>query len=183
MKILFIHGFSSCGLGDKSKALISYFGQQNVIAPDLSHQPSVAIAQLEKLLQTHTINLIVGASLGGFYATWLKRKIDIPAVLVNPAIKPYASPNTFIGDHSRWCDGETFYFGQDDIDALATMHRETLMPNERYLVLLQTDDDVIDYRGSATYYHDKDVVIEQGGDHRFSNFSDYLSKIATWAEK
>ena len=80
--ILWIHGFRSCGLSDKSRTLREYFGAKRVLTPDLPHQPAEAIALLEDLLQRHPVRALIGASLGGYYATCLKRRYDIPAVLI-----------------------------------------------------------------------------------------------------
>ncbi len=70
-KILFLHGFSSCGKGVKSTTLKGYFGKEEVLAPNLAYAPLDAIAQLEEMLQHESIDLLVGSSLGGFYATYL----------------------------------------------------------------------------------------------------------------
>lgn len=181
MSILFIHGLASCGLGDKSKALISFFGEDQVIAPDLAFTPSEAIEQLSKIIETHQPKLLIGASLGGFYATWLKQWFNIPAVLVNPVSPPFTRHKEFVGEHRRWCDGKAFQLTQDHINELLEMQRAALNATERYLVLLHTHDEVLDYRKAESYFRDKDLIIEKGGDHRFSNFADYLPQIAEWA--
>ena len=46
-----------------------------------------------------------------------------------------------------------------------------------YLVLLQTADEVLDYRAAADYYRDHQLCIEAGGNHRFENLADHLAAI------
>ncbi len=178
--ILYIHGFASCGLGNKSRLLQRHFGEQQVLAPDLPHGPLVAIAYLESLLAQHPVRLLVGSSLGGYFATWLKRRHDIPAVLINPAIAPYLLLEDYLGTH-RGCHGEVFEVDEQTLNELRGLHRPTLGEHEDYLVLLQAGDEVLDYRHAATYYAAKDVVIEQGGNHRFENLADHLPRIEAWA--
>lgn len=177
--ILFIHGFTSCGLGTKSEALRNYFGADDVLLPDLPHQPERAIAFLEQLLDDHPVDLLVGSSLGGYYATWLNREHTHPAVLVNPAVAPHALLDDYLGEHQD-CHGTRFELTPRHLATLRSFHRPQLRTDERYLVLLQTGDEVLDYRQAATYYADFEVVIEQGGDHRFQHFENHLPRIATW---
>ena len=88
-KILYLHGFSSCGKGNKSLALQAYFGAENVIAVDLPPSPIDAINTIEEILGASHFDLLIGSSLGGFYATYLAEKYQMKAVLVNPSTQPW----------------------------------------------------------------------------------------------
>lgn len=178
--ILFIHGFASCGLGHKSQLLIDYFGRDQVLTPDLPFRPVEAIAALEALLAEHPVDLLAGASLGGFYATWLNRERCIPSVLINPVVRPHVLLSDHLGTQTRWCDGQTFEFTRADAEPLKAMYRPTRKPDERYLVLLQRGDEILDYRQAADYYRDQQVIIEAGGNHRFENLADYLPHITAF---
>lgn len=178
--ILFIHGFASCGLGQKSRCLIEHFGRDQVLAPDLPFRPDEAIALLQQLIEKHPVDLLVGSSLGGYYATWLNRADPIPSVLINPSVRPFDLLEGRLGPHQRWCDGMPFDFTLEDAEQLIAMHRPELCAQERYLVLLQTADEVLDYRQAAGYYRDHQLVTEQGGNHRFENLADYLPQITAF---
>lgn len=180
--ILYIHGFASCGLGNKSRLLARHFGESRVLAPDLPHGPLRAIAFLEDLLARQPVGLLVGSSLGGYYATWLKRRHDVPAVLINPAIAPYLLLEDYLGTHEG-CRGERFVVDRRTLRELRGLYRPQLRQEEAYLVLLQTGDEVLDYRRAAAYYAGKDVIIEQGGNHRFENLSDHLPRIEAWIRR
>jgi len=177
--ILFIHGFASCGLGTKSEALRGYFGADQVLLPDLPHDPALAIARLERLLEEHPVDLLVGSSLGGYYATWLNREHTRPTVLVNPAVAPFALLDDYLGEHED-CHGGTFELTAAHLESLRGLERPQLRADERYLVLLQSGDEILDYRQAAAYYAQFEVVVEQGGDHRFQQFENYLPRIAEW---
>jgi predicted esterase YcpF (UPF0227 family) len=175
--ILFIHGFASCGLGDKSRVLIDHYGRDQVLTPDLAPDPALAVAQLETLQRRHPVNLLIGSSLGGHYATRLNRRQPVPTVLINPAVQPARLLEPYIGPHRRWCDGARFELTRQHIATLAAQYRPTLGPAERYLVLLQAGDEVLDYRTAAAYYRAHQVVLQPGGNHRFENLADYLDRI------
>ena len=45
---------------------------------------------------------LIGSSLGGFYATFLSEEYDLPAVLINPAVRPFRFLETIIGEHRNY---------------------------------------------------------------------------------
>lgn len=178
--ILFIHGFASCGLGRKSTLLKAYFGEDRVLAPDLPGDPVEAVAHLESLLRKHEVDLLVGSSLGAYFATWLNREHCLPAVLINPAIAPFLLLEDYLGTHTG-CNQRALEVTPQTLEALRRLYRPELRAEEPYLVLLQTGDEVLDYRQAAAYYADKDVLIERGGSHRFEDLHHHLPRIAAWA--
>jgi len=52
---------------------------------------------------------------------------------------------------------------------------------ERYLLLVQTGDELLDYRQAVKKYRGARQVVIEGGDHRFRNFSDYVPMILEFA--
>ncbi len=178
--ILYAHGFASCGRGNKSQALARHFGSGRVVAPDLPPRPRDAIAMLEAVKAREPLELIVGSSLGAFYALWLNRARPVPAVLINPAVEPWNALATSVGTNHRWCDGSAFRFEASYLDELRRMRRDAFLPDERYLVLLQTGDDVLDWRLAADQLSRFEVVVEEGGNHRFENLPDHLPRIAAF---
>lgn len=178
--ILFIHGFASCGLGEKSKLLIDHFGRDQVLTPDLPLPPAEAAAFLERIKADQPIDLLVGSSLGGYYATWLNRQKPTPTVLINPAVRPWRLLCQHLGPQRRWCDGAEFDLTHQHIDQLKSLFRTPNSPDERYLVLLQTGDEVLDYRDAAELYADQQLIVDNGGNHRFENLAAHLSAIAQY---
>lgn len=178
--ILFIHGFGSCGWGEKSLQLRRHFGIDQVLAPDLPFHPGDAVAHLRDLIGRHPVTALVGSSLGGFYATWLNAAAPLPTVLINPVVRPHELLRGYIGQQRRWCDDAPFHVGDDYLQALLRLQRGRLKPNERYLVMLQQGDEVLDYRQAAAYYRDQEVVEIPGGSHRFDHLEQHLPRIAHW---
>ena len=177
---LFIHGFGSCGWGAKSLALRRHFGVDQVLAPDLPFSPLQAIAHLHGLLRRYPIDTLIGSSLGGFYATTLNERRTLPAVLINPVVFPHRLLADHRGEQRRWCDQARFQVDDRYVDELAALQRDRLADDERYLVLLQRGDEVLDYRQAAAFYAAKDVVLRDGGDHRFEHIEPELPGIDSW---
>jgi predicted esterase YcpF (UPF0227 family) len=174
--ILYIHGFGSCGEGNKAVSLKRYFGNEQILSPDLPPSPLLAISFLEVLLRENDIDLLVGSSLGGYYATYLAERYRKKAVLLNPSTVPYRTLQPYIGIQKRFCDQKPFLFKARYLDDLYTL--QTRPVREEYLVLLQSEDEVLDYTKAQIFYSKHRVIVEHGGNHRFENIDDYLCMIA-----
>ncbi len=53
---------------------------------------------------------------------------------------------------------------------------------ERYLVLLQTGDETLDYREAELKYKNSQCIIEQGGDHSFVGLERFIPKIMQFSQ-
>ncbi|HIP28714.1 MAG TPA: hypothetical protein EYG82_06010 [Sulfurovum sp.] len=175
LKILFLHGFSSCGRGNKSKMLKAYFGESAVIAQNLPYSPHEAIETLDKLIASEKIDLLIGSSLGGFYATYLAEKHRLKAVLLNPSTQPWKTLAPYVGMQKRFCDDEPFKFKKAYLKELKSLKVNPL--KGRYLVLLQSEDELLDYTKAQSLYNTHHVIVEYGGNHRFENIDVYMSMI------
>ncbi|MGZ0787872.1 YqiA/YcfP family alpha/beta fold hydrolase, partial [Pseudomonas saponiphila] len=49
---------------------------------------------------------------------------------------------------------------------------------DRFLVLLQTGDDVLDYREAVNKYHHCQLRVEAGGDHSFVGYESHLQTVS-----
>ena len=177
-KILYLHGFASCGKGNKSSALQAYFGADNVIALDLPPSPIDAISAIEGILGSSNFDLLIGSSLGGFYATYLAEKYKMKAVLINPSTQPWETLAAYVGWQKRFCDEEVFEFKPIYLEQLKTL--QSVPQKGDYLLLLQSEDEVLDYTKAQSLYNKHKVIVEYGGNHRFENIDDYLSMIANF---
>ncbi len=174
-EILYIHGFASCGRGVKSTRLAHRFAPTKVCAPDLPVSPDEAIAFLSELIETRRPSMLVGSSLGGYYATYLAEYFGLKAVLINPSTRPYETLAPFVGENRRFCDNAPFLWRRDYLDSLRKL--DTIPSKADYLVLLQSGDEVLDYRHALKRYAAFKTIVESGGSHRFENIDAYLDMI------
>ncbi len=148
-----------------------------MLTPDLPVNPADCLRILSELIDQHAPIATISSSLGSYYATWLNRQYQIPAVLINPAVNAADTLQPHVGHHKHWCTGEIFELTDDHIKQLANLKRTVLAPEEKYLVLLQVEDEVLDYREAVRFYQGNQVIIEAGGNHRFENLRQYLTMI------
>ena len=181
--ILYLHGFASCGNSTKTKLLKHYFGKENVIAPDLPVDPVEAVDFIRRQIFEHDIDLIIGSSLGGFYATYFTEMYGIKTVLINPSTQPFITLAPYVGTNHFWCSGEPFEFAREHLESLFEFAVGQLNAPNRYLVLLQTGDELLDYTKAQEKYEGATVLVEEGGNHRFENLDDYLEQITLFRKR
>jgi predicted esterase YcpF (UPF0227 family) len=185
--LIYLHGFNSSPASHKANLLRDYMAARGeadqFICPALPHLPKEAMVHVEKLIGQHAYENItlIGSSLGGFYAIYLAEKYKLKAVLVNPAVKPSISLESYLGPQKNIYTHEKYTFTREHIRQLGDLNVRTIMRPERYLLLTQTGDEVLDYREAVKKMVGAQQVVVEGGDHGFQNFSSYLDTILSFS--
>jgi predicted esterase YcpF (UPF0227 family) len=178
--ILYIHGFNSSSGSNKARQLHTWLESQGrgdeFACPDLPHQPVEAINLLEGLIVQSTTRVkLIGSSLGGFYATALaNRHANIRAALVNPAVHPQLLLHPALGSNTNYYTNATYDFTQSHLDQLAKLDQAAPQHPENLLLLVESGDEVLDYRDAVCHYRDCHQIILRGGDHGFTRFVELL---------
>ncbi len=179
--IIYIHGFNSSPASFKAGLLkreLERRGQgEEFLAPALPHRPAAAIALLEELVRAHPRAGLVGSSLGGYYATYLAERHALAAALVNPSVRPYDSLHGYLGRQQNLYTHEEYDFTLEHVAELRALDTTKIKEPKRYLLLVTTGDEVLDYRQAVAKYHGARQVVIEGGDHGFSAFADYLEMV------
>jgi uncharacterized protein len=179
--ILYLHGFCSSPASWKARIVadtLSARGQGNrFICPTLPPDPREAMSKVDAIIGKHDGTLtLVGSSLGGFYATWLAEKYDLRAVLINPAVLAPISLGSFVGTQTNLHTGESFEFTSAHLAQLAALEVKQVSPG-RYLLMVETGDEVLDYRHAVARYAGCRQIVLEGGDHSFTRFPDLLPQL------
>ena len=140
--------------------------------------PAEAIRAIEDAIAGRRADgvTLIGSSLGGFYATWMAEKIDCRAVLINPAITPHIGLETYLGTQKNLHTGQPYELTRAHLEGWRRLLVERIDP-ERYLLLLETGDEVLDWREAARKYEGARMVIRQGGDHSLQCFAVIIPRI------
>lgn len=183
--ILYIHGLNSSPQSKKasqlSRALERLGASRQLRVPALHHHPRQAMAQLEAALAELGAPLLVGSSLGGYYATHLAERHGLKALLINPAVAPHRRFDGYLGPQTNLYTGEVWQLTADHVAALADFETAAPQDAERYQVWLQTGDETLDYRQAAEFYRGCALRIQAGGDHGFQGFTERLPALLAFA--
>lgn len=180
-KILYLHGFHSSPNSEKTTIFTNYVQQHHpeieVIAPQLPCKPKQVLTMLKALTEQHQFDGVIGSSLGGYLSTYLHNELGIPAVLVNPAVKPFELLSDYLGKQVHPITGEEYELDEQDMHDLKSLYQTQLANPEKIWLLQQEKDEVLDYRQALERYKDCKVTFELEGNHSFVGFDRFVSQI------
>jgi predicted esterase YcpF (UPF0227 family) len=182
--ILYLHGFNSSPQSHKSQLLGRYLAQRGLASqyacPTLAPRASVAIREIEKLIGRSSSLCFVGSSLGGFYATYLAEKHDAKAVLINPAIDPHVGLRAYLGPQKNLHTGEPYELTEGHLEEWQRLFVPRITPS-RYWLIVETGDEVLDYRKAVERYSGARQTVIEGGDHSLQSFPQHMQAIVQFA--
>ena len=188
MKIIYLHGLGSSGHAYKAQALSQavVVGDHSVefIAPHLSFEPCQAIKTIAKLINPWDELVLIGSSLGGFYAQYFAAQYSqCKAVLINPLINFEGVACRLYGEHTHPHTGDNVQISDRFVRELEKYLVPEVHNLERFLLLLQTDDDVLDYQQALHKFSGAAAIICTGGGHLFSGFERVIPNILKFIGK
>ena len=182
MNIIYLHGFQSSALSIKGQQIKAFCQQHTdfqVYLPDLNMPPQQVLTHVSDMIAGLDQVVLIGSSLGGFYATQLVAKHGVPAVLINPAMRPWQLFHDLFGsEHIPYVVNTKWTLDHTHLDQLQQMALPFVQDADKILVLLQQGDEVLDYREAQRYYsnasHQSMIITEANGKHAMDNFADKI---------
>ena len=185
--LLYLHGFRSSPRSAKAQQMAGWLAAQRpdvqVWCPQLPPSPREALALLDAGTAgwPAASSAVVGSSLGGFYATVLA---ETPArrawrvAVINPAVDPARDLAAHVGELAAWHDpAERFFFQPGFVDELRAMTPGALSGRARYLPIIATGDELLDWREMAARYTGEPLLRVDGSDHALSDFAAHLPRL------
>ena len=195
MNIIYLHGLDSNS--NANKAIITArhadaFGI-TTIRPDLNCPPDEVLSKIQGLVDIHKNSVLVGSSLGGYFANLVSDMTGTPAILLNPSIRPDVSFRRFLGETygDETLKDETVIYTtsggwQIRYQDLAWFENHRLKVNhpERLKVLLKMGDELLDSVATKAFYEEAGafVLAQDGGDHRMSDYDEMVAMVVDWVK-
>ncbi|PJX20624.1 hypothetical protein CAP50_12300 [Psychrobacter sp. L7] len=208
MNIIYIHGLDSDANSIKGSLLEEYCRQYDpdikVLRPDLNKTPDQVFDQMLSLIDSVASKnphdqdtVLVGSSLGGYFATLLSNHTGCPALLLNPSIQPHQTLQRFKYNAETKDDGAKDEDAKDeasevlyttlggwritnaDLEWFACHQLSSLNYPKKVVALIKEGDELLNSSLSANFYREQGATVnmQKGGDHRFSDFKTQLPKV------
>jgi predicted esterase YcpF (UPF0227 family) len=188
-RIAYLHGFNSGPASAKGQTLARAIAalpagmRPEYFLPRLPHRPAEAIRVAHHWAESEEREglTFVGSSLGGFYATQLAEAHGAKAVLVNPAIDPERTLAPYLGQQHNPSTGEEYQLTPDHLAELSAFRVERITRPERYLLLVQAGDELLDWQQAVAFYAGAWQFVQGGGDHGYRDFAEQVALVLRFA--
>jgi len=182
--IVYLHGFNSSAQSHKAQVMQRYMADRGLAkefaCPALPPEADEAMRIVRKVVANQKQLCFVGSSLGGFYATHLVERGGGRAVLINPAVDPHVGLRAHFGPQKNLYTGVGYELTEAHLGQWRRLWEPAITP-ERYLLIVETGDEVLDYRRAVERYTGAEQVVVQGGDHSLRSFPEQLPRILQFA--
>lgn len=180
--ILYFHGFKSSSNSCKAQEFKSFVenhtSQTKILIPDLDDDFKQASKQIKSLINEIDPNIFfMGSSLGGYYALYFAELYKTKSVLINPAIPPLNGFEEHLGKNENYATGNKFTISKNDISYIRSLHHKKILKPDNHLILLESEDEVLDYLETVSYFKGSAIDILYGGNHSYSSINEKCNKI------
>jgi predicted esterase YcpF (UPF0227 family) len=191
-KLIYLHGLNSSPQSVKARLLVARIdalpaGVRPLLhVPALPHRPAQAMSEVGALIDALGADrlTLIGSSLGGYYATHLAERYadaDVRAVLINPTTGPARDLRPYLGPQRNLYSGEEYVLDDQHLAEFRALQVAQLTRPERYYLMVQTGDEVLDYRRAIAHYARCFQLVLGGGDHAFRQFERHIDSILQFA--
>ena len=166
--IAYIHGFNSSPESNTFGMLRKIFPDAHALDYPSSGFFPENLARLQK--QARDLNdasspfVLVGASLGGFYASQLSALLLCNYVLINPVVRPAQSLRQFVGPNTSFYGEQHWEFTHQMCDSYSIFADARSAPVRR-MVVLGLADTLLDPEEASAYWKNCAYIHETNDGH------------------
>jgi len=184
--VVYLHGFRSSPRSSKAvitgEAVNGLSTREQPIAwycPQLLVSPKASMAMVMKHIDEsrHDRLVVVGSSLGGYYANYLAEKYGCKAVALNPAVRAPRELESHVGMLTSYDNDEPYDFRPEYIDELKALQVEEISIPKRYFLMAAKGDELLDWHEMVDFYKGAEHLVLEGSDHGISEYPEHLPKV------
>lgn len=180
--ILYLHGYDSSSQGQKAQILRKQCSENRLLIPDLPLNPQEAMQLSEDMLRTASNDtIIVGASLGGFYAYYLAAKFKRDCLLINPVIHPSSEAKKLLALEEN-PEKKKVILNAANVYLTFEGTLKGLKPPRNCFVALGERDSTIDPKASAEYFEKAHTQTYEDEHAMLSSFEEVLRDFEVFLE-
>lgn len=188
---VYLHGFLSSANSHKGQWLAKKMAfekkQNNAVFNQLIRvtypisSPEKSVLEIERVVQMLIEKgdkiVLMGSSMGGFYAQYVGQRFKLPYIMINPALNPRPIFMRNFGDHVNPATGESLTIDESYIAKLLAFDVARLDRSIPALLLMDQGDEVIDLPFALQRYQSCQsektrVKVFEQGDHAFQHLAE-----------
>ena len=184
--LVYLHGFRSSPRS--SKAVMTGEGIKAISCPEnpiqwycpqLLASPKESMTMVEDHIKQSGADqiVVVGSSLGGFYANYLAEKYGCKAIVLNPAVRAARELAPHVGMMTAYDSDEPFDFRPEYIDELKSLQVEKISNPSRYFLIAAKGDELLDWQEMVGFYPGAKHLVLEGSDHGIADYADHLPQV------
>jgi predicted esterase YcpF (UPF0227 family) len=137
------------------------------------------MALVERQIQESAADrvVVVGSSLGGFYANYLAEKYGCKAIVLNPAVRAPRDLAPHVGMMTAYDSDEPFDFRPEYIKELQALQVEKITNPSRYFLIAAKGDELLDWQEMVHFYPGAKQLVLEGSDHGIADYADHLPRV------
>jgi predicted esterase YcpF (UPF0227 family) len=151
------------------------------VCPQLPASPAEAMAVVLGSIAPRPDDVVVGSSLGGYYARYVAEHCQCRAVLLNPSIRPDLTLASHLGAGTSYHDSAPFEFRPEYLEELRRFAVPQVSHPERCLLVAATGDEVLDWRDMVQAWDGAQHWVILGSDHGISDFARHINRVLDFA--
>lgn len=190
--LVYLHGFRSSPrsskalkTGDAVRALSNKENPIEWYCPQLFVSPKQSMDMVSNYIDQSGADsiVIIGSSLGGFYANYLAERYACKAVALNPAVRAARELAPHVGMLTSYDNDEPFDFRPEYIDELKALQVEKITRPERYFLIAAKGDELLDWKEMVEFYEGANQLVLEGSDHGIVDYENHLPKVLEFISK
>lgn len=185
MIIIYFPGFAGSPDKDSSKVkMMTTLGYDVfIVDPEENYTPSSYLLAFQHVLSEHKIKLsdpfmLMGISLGGFWARYLGYQLQVPWISLNPPLTPSTQLRQFIGKNVVFDTGNEFIWTENHCNEYLNFETHVKdflsIPG---LIIFSKDDDVLSHTDLKSLKSRCSVIELEDGGHRLLKTDTYKQYI------
>lgn len=184
-RLIYLHGFRSSPQSFKAQRLAHAMTQAqraaDFVCPALPASPAAAMRLILGDVQPDERDVVVGSSLGGYYARYIAERCGARTVLLNPSVRPAESLARHLGRGTLFHSDEPFEFLADHLQELRAFEVQQVSRPDRCLLIAATGDELLDWREMVQAWPGAQTVVIEGSDHALSDFDRHIHRVLSFA--
>lgn len=184
--VVYLHGFRSSPrsskavlTGESVKALSTVNQSFEWYCPQLLASPKASMDMVIERIEASTYDrlVIMGSSLGGYYANYLAEKYGCKAVALNPAVRAPRELAPHVGMLTAYDTNEPYDFRPEYIQELSDLQVDAITNPGRYFLMAAKGDELLDWKEMVDFYKGAEQLVLEGSDHGIAEYPEHLPKV------